>query len=84
MNTTPSSGTRHYMESVGILLLAVALIAGMAGCTERLTEFECSPVFATGAFQTVGLQSDGKVVATRVPDPDSHCGQSNAGSWDLD
>jgi len=59
-----SSTRHHYVAIVSIILImlvTVALIAGMVGCGQP--GFECTPMAAAGTYHTVGLKADGTVVA---------------------
>ena len=62
------------MKTVGILLIAVALVAGMVGCSEPAP---CTPMVAAGYSHTVGLKADGTVVAVGNND----YGQCGVGGW---
>ena len=61
-----SSRRRHYLARVSIFLVAAALIAGMVvgcGSGEDVVPFESNPMVSAGAYHTVGLDTDGTVVA---------------------
>jgi alpha-tubulin suppressor-like RCC1 family protein len=64
MKMRPDSRRHHYRAGVGILVIMVALIAGMAGCGGDGDGggFETSPMVSAGEVHTVGLKSDGTVV----------------------
>jgi len=73
-----NSRRHHYTAIVSIfliMLIMVALIAGMVGCGQR----EYTPMVAAGGFHTVGLKSDGTVVATGANGNE----QCNVGGWHL-
>jgi len=75
-----SSRRRHSVAIVSIfliMLIMVALIAGMVGCGQAEPELECTPMVAAGEDHTVGLSSDGTVVAVGYNDE----GQCNVGGW---
>ena len=66
------------MKRISIFLIMVALIAGMMGCGEPgEPPSEYTPMVAAGYYHTVGLRSDGTVVAVGWNDD----GQCNVGSW---
>jgi alpha-tubulin suppressor-like RCC1 family protein len=74
----------HYMARVGIfliMLIVVALIAGMVGCGQAepkpQPQLECTPMVAAGGRHTVGLKSDGTVVALGW----NGDGQCDVGNW---
>ena len=62
-----SSKRHHYVAIVSIfliMLIMVALIAGMVGCGQPA---EYTPMVAAGGYHTVGLKSSGTVVAVGPP-----------------
>ena len=59
------------MARVGIFLITVALIAGVAGCGQP----EYTPMVAAGGSHTVGLKSGGTVVAAGL--------EIELAKWDL-
>jgi hypothetical protein len=75
MKIIPSLRKHHYVARVSIFLIAVALIAGMVGCGGRTNIIQVD----AGGWHTVGLRSDGTVVAVG----DNTSGQCNVGGWDL-
>jgi len=70
-----SSKRYHYLAKVCILLVTVALIAGMVGCGQPGTEY--TPIVDAGGCHTVGLKSDGTVVTVG----DNKHGQCDVGNW---
>jgi len=74
-----SSRRHHYVARVSIFLIAVALIAGMVGCSQPAPPIEPPPLsmVAAGLFNTVGVKDDGTVVAVG----DNSDGQCNVGGW---
>ena len=52
----------HYVAIVSTLLITVALIAGIVVYGQPEPEY--TPMVAAGMYHTVGLKSDGTVVAT--------------------
>ena len=74
MKIIPSSRGRHYLARVGIILITVALIAWMVDSVQP--EAEYTPIIAAGQYHTVGLKSDGTVVAVG----DNYDGQCDVGS----
>jgi len=66
--------TRRYTTRVGIFLIIVALIVGMAGCLPD--EYEYTPMVAA-SYHVVGLKSDGTVVAAGH----DWWGECNVGHW---
>jgi alpha-tubulin suppressor-like RCC1 family protein len=64
---------------LGILLIVVALIAGIVGYGSGGAgdEPRCIPMVVAGSFHTVGLKSDGTVVAMG----DNDFGQCNIDGW---
>ena len=64
----------HYAARVGIFLLVAALITGMLGCDQPV---EYTPMVAAGGHHTVGLKSDGTVVAVGRNDSD----ECDVGGW---
>ena len=63
------------MKRISIFLIAVALIAGMVGCGQPEPEY--TPMVAVSGSHTVGLKSDGTVIAVGW----NHYGQCNVGGW---
>jgi alpha-tubulin suppressor-like RCC1 family protein len=61
------------MTGLGLFLTIVALITGIVGCNQP----ECTPVVAASGYHTVGLKSDGTVVAVG----DNYYRQCDVGSW---
>jgi len=57
------------MKRANVLLIAVALIAGIVGCGQP---GEYTPMVAAGLFHTAGLKSSGGVVAV---------GSNDWGQW---
>ena len=71
MKTILSSRKHHYMARVSIFLITVALIAGMVvgcGVGEEVVPFASNPMVSAGAYHTVGLDTDGTVVAVGPAD----------------
>ena len=78
MKIIHSRRKHHYTAVISIfliMLITVALIAGMAGCGQTGTEY--TPMIAAGGYHTVGLMSDGTVVAAGLNDDE----QCEVGSW---
>jgi heat shock protein HslJ len=75
MKIIPGSSRHHYLAIVSIFLVTAALIIGMVGCGEPEPEY--NPMVAAGGSHTVGLKSDGTVVAVGRNDN----GQCNVGGW---
>ncbi|MCJ7669488.1 MAG: hypothetical protein MUO61_03090, partial [Dehalococcoidia bacterium] len=69
-----SSRRHHYVARVSIFLLTVVLIAGVVGCGQPA---EYTPMVAAGSDHTVGLKSDGTVVAVGY----IYSGQCEVGNW---
>ena len=69
------SRRRHYVARVSTFLIAVALIVGMVGCGQPGTEY--TPMVAAGGYHTVGLKSDGTVIAVGR----NWAGQCEIGGW---
>jgi alpha-tubulin suppressor-like RCC1 family protein len=69
-----SSKRHHYMAKASIFLVAVALIAGMVGCGQPA---QYTPMVTGGGWHTVGVKSDGTVVAVG----DNTYGQCDVGNW---
>ena len=65
----------YFVTRISIFLITVALIAGMVGCDQPVTEY--TPMVATGYAHTVGLKSDGTVVAVGRNDS----GQCDVSGW---
>jgi len=75
-----SSCRHHYVAIVSIfliMLIALVLITGMVGCVQPELELEYTPMVAAGEDHTVGLKSDGTVVAVG----DNSRGQCDVGGW---
>jgi len=75
MKIVLSSRRHHYVARAGIFLIMVALIAGMVGCGEPAPP--CTPMVAAGGGHTVGLKSDGTVVAVGG----NYHGRCDVGGW---
>ncbi|MCK4354112.1 MAG: hypothetical protein KAW83_02550 [Dehalococcoidia bacterium] len=81
MKTIVSSRRHHYVARVSTfltMLIMAALIAGMVDCGQP-EQPECTPMVAAGASRTVGLKSDGTVVAVGW----NAAGQCDVGGWTL-
>jgi heat shock protein HslJ len=63
------------VKRLSIFLITVALIVGMAGCGQPEPEY--NPMIAAGGSHTVGLKSDGTVVAVGY----NYDGKCNVGGW---
>ena len=74
MKTILSWRRYHYVARISILLVIVALIAGVVGCGQPA---EYTPMVAAGWYHTVGLKSDGTVVAVG----DNDYLQCDVGGW---
>jgi alpha-tubulin suppressor-like RCC1 family protein len=68
------SRRHHYVARVSIFLITLALIAGMVGCGQPA---EYTPMVATYSDHTVGLKSDGTVVAVGT----KYSGLCDVGNW---
>jgi alpha-tubulin suppressor-like RCC1 family protein len=62
------------MKKISIFFATVALIAGIVGCGVQI---EYTPMVAAGIIHTVGLASNGTVVAVG----DNEYGQCDVGNW---
>ena len=68
------------MARVSVFLIVIALVAGMMGCVQSgQSEPEYTPMVAVGTLHTVGLKSDGTVIAVGYND----FGQCEVGGWTL-
>jgi len=65
------------VKRISIFLIVIALIAGIVGCDGGDSEPEYTPMVAAGGVHTVGLKSDGTVVAVGWND----FGQCEVGDW---
>jgi len=61
MKTILDWRTHGYLARVSVFLIVIALVAGMIGCSQ--SEPEYTPMVAVGTLHTVGLKSDGTVIA---------------------
>ena len=76
MRTMLNLRRRRHLGRISTCLVVIALIAGMVGCGQP--GFECTPmVIAAGYENTVGLKSDGTVVAVGW----NNYGQCDIGGW---
>ena len=73
-----SSRRHHYIVGVSVFLIMAALIAGMVGCGQSPEPGpEYTPMVAAGSEHTVGLKSDGTVVAVG----ENYFGRCDVGGW---
>jgi alpha-tubulin suppressor-like RCC1 family protein len=77
MKTMLSSRKCLYLTRVPSLLITVALIAALAGCGSAATPAQYSLTISQAGYHTVGLKSDGTVVAVG----DNDYGQCDVGGW---